>query len=286
MSFKGFLIFIFNFFRLWEAIAHPVVYWLPSPYLKALILVGFQRPQGGGSGDFLFNGNRILALWDEFWRWMVRAAQHYRIHLTAGKHALRMLKMANLVSTNRNENMGERLILASFLLLCNPPESSGFYRLHRRTMAELPFPDCFAAPLSRVNARLNCPCIQDTVALGWYITQQGCFQVCSMRVSRFAAGEGNSGSGYLWEDRFEDLGNIVMGCRAILAKQRTVSSRGENTYFKGPAQTECFSFGDINCCRKKVIFTSVTRGRIALSICHLSPSYFNLANDALLSHMP
>lgn len=75
----------------------------------------------------------------------MRAAQRYRIHLTAGKHALRMLKMATLVSTNRNENMGERLILASFLLLCNPPESSGFYRLHRKTMAELPFPDCFAA---------------------------------------------------------------------------------------------------------------------------------------------
>lgn len=41
-----------------------------------------------------------------------------------------------------------------------------------------------------------------------------------------------------------NLENAVIGCRAKLAKERTVSPREENTYFKGPDQTACFSFGD------------------------------------------
>lgn len=88
------------------------------------------------------------------------------------------------------------------------------------------------------------------------------------------------------EETDSNLESTVIGCRVILAKERIVLPRRGKYIFQRQIMLRASSFADINCCRKKAIFTSVAQGGIALRIWHLPASCFNLGNDALLSHMP
>lgn len=106
-----------------------------------------------------------------------------------------------------------------------------------------------------------------------------------MEVSRYAAGRGNRGKGCLRGDRFQS-GKYSHRLQSYIGKGKNCLTHGGEIHISKTDHTACFSFGDINCCRKKAIFTSVAQGGIALSIWHLPASYFNLGNDALLSHMP
>lgn len=75
-----------------------------------------------------------------------------------------------------------------------------------------------------------------------------------------------TGAEGVYEEIDSNLESTVKGCRALLAKERTVSPKVEKRHISKTDHTACFFFGDINCCRKKAIFTSVAQGGIALSI--------------------